>query len=34
MNNIMLPSPHKIISVLKETKAEYTFYKFTIKLET
>ena len=25
MNNIMLPSPHKIISVLKETKAEYTF---------
>ena len=25
MKNIMLPSPHKIISVLKETKAEYTF---------
>ena len=25
MDNIMLPSPHKIISVLKETKAEYTF---------
>jgi anaerobic sulfite reductase subunit B len=25
MNNIMLPSPHKILSVTKETKAEYTF---------
>jgi len=25
MDNIMLPSPHKILSVLKETKAEYTF---------
>lgn len=25
MENIMLPSGHKIISVLKETKAEYTF---------
>jgi anaerobic sulfite reductase subunit B len=25
MNNIMLPSPHKILSVTRETKAEYTF---------
>ena len=25
MENIMLPVPHKILSVLKETKAEYTF---------
>jgi len=25
MNNIMLPTPHKILSVLKETQAEYTF---------
>ena len=25
MENIMLPKPHKIISVLKETQAEYTF---------
>lgn len=25
MENIMLPQPHKILSVLKETKAEYTF---------
>ena len=25
MENIMLPEPHKILSVLKETKAEYTF---------
>lgn len=25
MDNIMLPSPHKILSVLKETRAEYTF---------
>jgi anaerobic sulfite reductase subunit B len=25
MNNIMLPSPHKITAVIKETQAEYTF---------
>ncbi len=25
MNNIMLPQPYRIISILKETKAEYTF---------
>lgn len=25
MDNIMLPSPHKILRVLKETQAEYTF---------
>lgn len=25
MNNIMLPKPHKILRVLKETRAEYTF---------
>ena len=25
MENIMLPSPHKIISIVKETQAEYTF---------
>lgn len=25
MTNLMLPSPHKILSVTKETKAEYTF---------
>lgn len=25
MNNIMLPSPHRIIKVIQETKAEYTF---------
>ena len=25
MKNIMLPTPHKILSVLKETQAEYTF---------
>ena len=25
MDNIMLPKPHKIISVVKETQAEYTF---------
>lgn len=25
MDNIMLPSPHKILSVVKETQAEYTF---------
>ena len=25
MNNIMLPTPHRILSVLKETQAEYTF---------
>ena len=25
MNNIMLPQPHEILSVVKETKAEYTF---------
>ena len=25
MDNIMLPKPHKILSVLKETKSEYTF---------
>ena len=25
MNNIMLPAPHKILKVVKETRAEYTF---------
>lgn len=25
MDNIMMPTPHKILSVIKETKAEYTF---------
>ena len=25
MKNIMLPTPHKILRVLKETNAEYTF---------
>ena len=25
MNNIMLPHPHKILKIMKETKAEYTF---------
>lgn len=25
MNNIMLPQPHKILGIIKETKAEYTF---------
>ncbi len=25
MENIMLPSPHKILSIVKETRAEYTF---------
>lgn len=25
MNNIMIPSPHKVLEVIKETKAEYTF---------
>ena len=25
MNNITLPQPHKIIKIIHETKAEYTF---------
>jgi anaerobic sulfite reductase subunit B len=25
MNNITLPSPHKIVKIIHETKAEYTF---------
>ena len=25
MENIMLPKPHRVLSVQKETKAEYTF---------
>jgi anaerobic sulfite reductase subunit B len=25
MKNIMMPTPHKIIRVMKETKAEFTF---------
>ena len=25
MNNITLPQPHKIVKIIHETKAEYTF---------
>ena len=25
MENIMLPSPHRILNIVKETQAEYTF---------